>query len=935
MKQKYLVYFICILSLWFADLSAQVSFTNKTRTYKSNFPTRSVMPGASTDINGDLVDDIIILDRGNTLKTLISSGQSFELTPKDNIRTTSLREWTLTAGDLDNDGSLEFITAGEFNQGSIVELQRGAPQKKSFFTNIYAQGSNTVDINNDGWLDYFVCDDDGPNKIYLNDKTGNIKETQVINFMLNDNTDGSGNYGSEWVDINGDHLPDLILSKCRAGVEDPKDMRRINRVYINNGNGTFTESGAALNLNSGAQSWVTVIGDYDNDGDQDALVVNHYSAHELMENIDNNRFVPKSFPSEFSSFSFQAVTVDFDNDGWLDILLAGVEGAILLHNKGQMNFEIIRNIIGPAQVRSFSVGDYNDDGFTDIFAHLGDPINEVGQVDDQVWLNNGSKNHYLKISLVGSTSNRAAIGAHLSLYSNKNRQVRIVKGGESYGIFNSLTQTFGIGDATKADSLIIRWPSGIVDKYYNLDHNTTYRAQEGKCMTKQIDIVEDPVIYKNKPVLVNAPNGYKSYTWSNGLTTQNVELNIGLYHISMTNTEGCLTVSKPIPVNSGCFPANIDLIEEKDEIMVCHGQSYEILAKRASIYLWQDGSELPSFNVTETGWVTLKAIDYCKQVVQDSVYVRINPAISIQTQSDTIARNKSAVLVSNDTDTQWYHESDLSNPIFKGDTLITQPLDSTTTFWAKITKLIDSTNNPLGLKTFPTANLYHTNTASGSLFFEVNQHIILNSFKVNTDQSGLRRIIIKNTLNDEIVFEKDINCVEGLNSILLNASLAPGNYTIGTDESINLQNLGYRSPRFVRTSGNVSYPYTVTGVCSILSSTFGASVYLYFYDWEVSSDLVYCDSETQKVIAFVEKQNNIESLLDTEILIYPNPTNDIININTTLGFEYGYISDVRGHKLSELNSNTTQINMTSLNSGIYILTMFINGSSFCFKIVKQ
>lgn len=934
MKQKYSFYLICILSLWFDGTSAQVSFSNKTKAYKSNFPTRSVMPGASTDINGDLVDDIIILDRGNTLKTLISSGQNFELTPKDNIRTTSLREWTLTAGDLDNDGNMEFITAGEFNQGSIVEIQNGTPQKRSFFTNIYTQGSNTVDINNDGWLDYFVCDDDGPNKIYINDKTGNIRETQVINFMLNDNTDGSGNYGSVWDDINGDFLPDLILSKCRAGVDDPKDMRRINRIYINNGNGTFSERGAALNLNSGAQSWVTVIGDYDNDGDQDALVVNHYSAHELMENNNNTTFSSKNTLSEFSSFSFQAVTIDFDNDGWLDILLAGVEGAILLHNKGQMNFEIIRNIIGPAQVRSFSVGDYNDDGFTDIFAHLGDPINEVGQVDDQLWLNNGTQNHFVKINLVGSISNRVAIGAHLSLYIQGNKQVRYVKGGESYGIFNSLTQTFGLATATKVDSLIIRWPSGKIDKYFDLEYNQTYLAQESKCITKQIAVTQDPVIFKNEPVLVKAPDGYQSYLWSNGMSTQFVALNIGLYHISMTNNEGCITVSKPIQVVSGCFPANIDLIEE-DEIMVCHGQSYEILAKRASKYLWQDGSDLSSFNAITTGWVTLTATDYCNQVVKDSVYVRINPEISIQTQGDTIAVNKNAILISNDPNTQWYNESNLSNPIFKGDTLITQPLDTTTTYWAKITKLIDSNKNSLGLKTFPTNNLYHTNLASGSLFFEVNQPIILNSFKVNTDQSGTRRILIKNTLNDEIVFETDINFVDGLNSILLNASLAPGNYTIGTDESINLQNLGFRSPRFVRTSGNVSYPYTVSGVCSILSSSFGASVYLYFYDWDVSSDLVYCDSETQKVIAFVEKENSIESSPKKEIRIYPNPTSDIINISTVSGFDYGYLTDVCGHKLTDIYSPNQQINIRSYHAGIYFLKLFKDGSSFCFKIVKQ
>jgi hypothetical protein len=933
MKQIYSVYSVCILLLWVQEINTQISFTNKTKPYKSNFPTRSVMPGASTDINGDLIDDIIIMDKGNTLKTMISAGKNFELFPKDNIKTTPLREWTLTAGDLDNDGNMEFITAGEYNQGSIVEINSGTPQRKSIFTNIYAQGSNTVDINNDGWLDYFVCDDDGPNKIYINDKTGNIKETPVINFMLNDKTDGSGNYGSEWVDINGDFLPDLILSKCRAGVEDPKDSRRINRVYINNGNGTFDEKGAEFNLNSGAQSWVTVIGDYDNDGDQDALVINHYSPHELMENNNNKTFVLKNLSTPLASFSFQAVSIDFDNDGWLDILLAGVEGAILLHNKGNMNFTIIKNIIGPAQVRSCSVGDYNDDGFTDIFAHLGNPINEVGNVDDQVWLNNGNDNNYVKINLSGTKSNKSSIGAHLTSYSKEKTQVKYIKGGESYGIFNSLTQIIGLGSETKVDSLIIRWPSGTIDKYFDLEHNSTYLAQEGKCISKQIVIYEDPVIYKNEILMVTAPEGYNAYLWNNGLSTASIPVNKGLYHVSMTDSQGCVVISKPINVVSGCFAPGTDLIEEKDKIAICHDQSYEIVPKRAAEFLWQDNSNLPTFTANKTGWVVLKATDFCQNVLEDSIFVKMYDPITVITKGDTIAQNKPATLTSNDEETFWFETSDLEIPIFKGDTLITEPLDTSTTYWAKIIKLVDFKSNNIGLKSFPTTNLYHTNTASGVLFFEISQPIILKSFKISTDIAGVRSIVIKNDLSED-VFIANVFCNIGINTIVLDAALPPGNYTIGTDEDINLQNLGYRSPRFVRTSGNITYPYTIDGVCNILSSSFGVSVYLYFYDWVVESDLVYCESDTKEVLAKVEKENANVEISKNNVLLYPNPTQNIIHIKSEFQFDYGYLTDINGNRLADIGTHYRELNLINYQDGMYILHFFKDYMSFAFKIFK-
>ncbi|HMU03171.1 MAG TPA: CRTAC1 family protein, partial [Saprospiraceae bacterium] len=556
---------------------AQPSFVDKTRSFKKNIPTRSVMPGGIADIDGDLVDDLIIIDRGLHLKTVKSSGNIFSLESIDSSRITNNSLWTLTMGDLNNDGINEVITAGEYTRIQITSLNNGQIESTSIDGDFFAQASNTIDINNDGWLDYFVCDDNAPPVIYLNDKNGNLTLTDVIDFTLNDNTDGSGNYGSEWVDVNGDNLPDLCIAKCRAGVDSPNDLRRINRLYINNGDGTFSEKGQEFNLNSGAQTWVTTFGDIDNDGDLDAFVVNHYAPHALMENIDGTHFMEIPLPTTLQSFGFQSIMRDFDNDGYLDIIMSGAEGTTLLYNRGNKTFDIIYNILGPSKAPSLVAGDLNDDGFLDIHAHISIPINEVGVKDDELWINQGNDNNFVKINLDGKVSNRSGIAAKIEIYGAWGRQMRYVKGGESYGIFNSFQQHFGLGQHEIIDSLIVTWPSGIIDKHINLDVNKTYFVQEDKCMTATITLYDEVRKFTNSAISIAALDGFESYLWNDGSTTKNIMVDKeGTFHVKMTDANGCVTISKPIIVKSGCFAADTKLIDEASSITLCAGRDIEL-----------------------------------------------------------------------------------------------------------------------------------------------------------------------------------------------------------------------------------------------------------------------------------------------------------------------------------------------------------------------
>lgn len=929
---------VCIMFFHNQLVYAQPSFSNKTKLFKKQLPTRSVIPGGIADIDGDLIDDLLIVDKGTRLKAIKSTGQHFGLQLLDSINVSQSTKWSLTAGDLNNDGQLEILTSGEYNDVHINTLIDGKFTERTLVGNYFAQASNTVDINNDGWLDYFVCDDDAPNKVYINDTFGNLLLRNVIDFTLNDNTDGSGNYGSEWVDVNGDLLPDLCIAKCRAGVDSPSDKRRINRLYINQGDGSFVEKGAEYNINDGSQTWVITFGDLDNDGDQDAYVANHYAPHVILENVDGQyfRMLPQSF--EIEAFSFQAVMRDLDNDGFLDIILAGVEGTKLLSNNGDKTFTIIDNIVGGKGINSMTLGDLNDDGFIDIYGHLTSLLNMVGYKDDELWLNDGNNNHYIKINLEGKNSNRSGIGAQLEIYGPWGKQVRYVKGGESYGIFNSLQQHFGIGNATSVDSLVIHWPAGTKDTYVNLQANKTYFAQEATCSTVQLSLYDQIVYITDQDIPLEASSNMAEYLWNTGATTQNINVTEpGVFHVRMTDENGCATISKPMVVRSGCFQQNTKLINEEPNITLCSGTIANITAVDAKSYIWSNGNTTSSIDISESQTLTLSATDFCGQTLEDQITIQFDEVI-LSLQPDTVLKNETATLISSNVLTRWYQGINDNIPIFVGDTLITSPLSNSTTYYAQATDIINNQTTKVGEINFPLDNLYGSNNTVGGLFFSVDQPCTLVSVMVNTDTEGSRKIIITDIF-ESILFSKDVYLTNGIQKIILQAPLEPGQtYKILTDTDTNIANFGHKSPRLTRTFNSTKYPYESEPV-TIFSSILGAIYYYYFYDWEVSYDEVYCDSERKEVTAYVDIDSGISTpKVDDNITVLPNPSFGTLNIAVASGItvESVHVYDLQSRQvLRAQRSEQSTIDISSLPSGLYVIHVATNIGNKYFKIVKH
>ncbi|MBL8011984.1 MAG: VCBS repeat-containing protein [Flavobacteriales bacterium] len=410
---------------------------------------------AAVDMNGDHLDDVV---RVTELQITINHQQTGgglvqTVFPTDTADTTPY--WSLAAGDLDGNGYNDLLYAGGSATFMLANADATAYIENSQTEWIFCQRSNFVDINNDGHLDAFVCHDVEPNVYYLNDGQGNLTYYQG---GLGDTPDG-GNYGSIWVDYDNDHDVDLFIAKCRGGV----GPANIDQLHRNNGDGTWTEVAALMNLADNQQSWSSAWGDYDNDGDMDVLQgASSFTngGHKLMRN-DGSTFTNVTVGSGFDVHSGQSIewiTHDFDNDGWLDVL----GGGKLLRNNGDMTFSLhtVTPTNGP-------VGDLDNDGYLDI-------VN-----GGTVHMNALTGNNWLKVTLEGTVSNTSGIGARVEIQTPAGTQIRDIRSGDGFRYMSTLNAHFGLGQESQVDQITVYWTSGIVDVISAPAINGTVHVIEG------------------------------------------------------------------------------------------------------------------------------------------------------------------------------------------------------------------------------------------------------------------------------------------------------------------------------------------------------------------------------------------------------------------------------------------------------------------------
>ena len=639
-------------------LSAQIKFENKTLLLTPDLHYSFIAIGV-TDMNADGLDDIIRLDGGIDLAVEYQTAPDQPFTHLAVEQITNDSEWGMCVADIDNNGFPDVLSGGIYDGVKIASAN--ADGTAYTVTELdepgtFVQGVNFADIDNDGWLDAFVCHDDGASRIFKNDGAGQLNlNPMMINLATVPTSDNSGNYGSVWCDVDNDGDLDLYIAKCRQDVNDPTDGRRINQLFLNNGSGVYTQDVANVSgLRIGAQSWTADFGDIDNDGDFDCFITNHDVSSQLLENDGAGHFtdisVAAGIYNTIGGFPIQGVFRDFDNDGFVDILVAG-NTQYLLRNRGNKTFSVVAGAFDNRNMGSFAIGDLNHDGFQDIYAVYQASLNEPGNLEDILWLNTGNDNHYFGLTLRGIQSNRNAVGAKVVLYSALGTQVREVRSGESYGIQNSMQIHFGMGQLTKVDSVKVFWPAGSVNTLGAQDVDQFITVEEGGCIVKQVAIAADgPTTFcSGQSVNLTLGGDFSAYIWSNGALTPGLQVSSsGIYRATVTDANGCTAISEAIAINVD--PVQIPQISLSGDSVICQGSSVVLTASPSDTYAWSNGENTPSIAVSAPGAYTVTTQGLCAQFTSAPVNVTVldNPEPVIT--ADTIALSPPLIINENQID---------------------------------------------------------------------------------------------------------------------------------------------------------------------------------------------------------------------------------------------------------------------------------------------
>ncbi len=439
-------------------------------------------------------------------------------------------------GDHDNDGLDDLVVTywgdcvlyKNHGNGKFTDVSEKSGIAK--IARVSAKGQNRwntgcafVDYDKDGWLDLFIA-----NYIDFDLKTVPVPESGNClykgikvacgppgldggkNLLLRNNGDGTfsdaseksgilkspGTYGLGVLvaDFDNDGWPDIYVANDSTS----------SSLYKNNHDGTFTdiaiEAGVAYSADGKPQAGMGVsAADYDCDGNLDIVKTNFAGdTSSLYHNAGKNFFEDMTFQAGLGRntrfLGWGAMFLDFDNDGWPDILLTNghvypevAETAIeygyrqrkvLYRNLRNGRFQDVSMEAGPGITqtvpgRGCAVGDFDNDGDVDVV------VNCVNDVPQLLRCDTTLKNNWIKIKCIGTKSNRTGIGARVYCSVDKHRQMDEVRSGGSYISQNDLRVHFGVGAATEAH-VEIHWPSGTVDKLTSLPVNRIHTVVEGK-----------------------------------------------------------------------------------------------------------------------------------------------------------------------------------------------------------------------------------------------------------------------------------------------------------------------------------------------------------------------------------------------------------------------------------------------------------------------
>jgi len=432
---------------------------------------------AAADLDNDGDAELVVTSKSeNYLYENLGNGKFKNISQHAGFQS---KQWStsISLADYDNDGLLDiYITnylryvkgAKTFESHSGFELGKQA----SFNASLY---------------------DGVDNQLWHNQ--GNLTFSNVASKAGVINESGRS-LSSIWFHLDENTWPDLYVLN---------DAGFPNQLYKNNGNGTFTEVGADYNLNLNEHSATATLGDINNDGVTELSVSsNSGKLHKLYQHsndsvayTDKARDLKLALDRDVNLQGWSQFLGDFNNDGWLDQLVVnglsspdplspklsqGQKTTLRINSKGQwLDSSFSKQVISMTDShssRGAAVADYDHDGDLDVYISNN---NDLGQY----WENTNPNNqNWVQIRLRGTKSNRDAIGAKVRIsFDQGNPEIQHFSSGGFLSQHDS-TIHFGLGNQTKPINLDVQWPSGIKQSFNQIQVNQLITLTEGNSNIK-------------------------------------------------------------------------------------------------------------------------------------------------------------------------------------------------------------------------------------------------------------------------------------------------------------------------------------------------------------------------------------------------------------------------------------------------------------------